>query len=187
MATEYMRIEDQIESQLLKARRLFLSGPVDTELANEIIRKLWYLEMVDAGKPITLVINSPGGSVDAGMAIWDQIKMVTAPVTTVVTGMAASMGSVLSLVASPGKRFATAYARIMMHQPSIGSVVRGQATDLEIQAIQIEKMLGMLLDLYQGATGKNRDELAKLIDRDYWMSAQEALAFGLLDKIVTTY
>ena len=127
-------LEDKIDEALLRARRLFFSGPVDDETARDAIRKLWYLELTDPGKPILFVINSPGGSIDSGFAIWDQVKMVSSPVTTLVTGLAASMGSVLSLSAAPGRRFATKYARIMIHQPSIGGVMRGQATDLDIQA-----------------------------------------------------
>src|SRR3972149_2924370 len=99
-------LEDKIDEELLKARRLFFSGAVDDEPARDAIRKLWYLELTDPGKPILFVINSPGGSIDSGFAVWDQVKMGTSPVSTLVTGLAASMGSVLSLCASPGRRFA---------------------------------------------------------------------------------
>ena len=132
-------VEERIDDALLSARRIFLSDGVDNDSARDVIRKLWYLEMKDPGKPILLVINSPGGSVDAGFAVWDQIKLITSPVTTLVTGLAASMGSVLSLAAAPGKRFATQNARIMIHQPSIHGLIRGQATDLDIQAKEIMK------------------------------------------------
>src|SRR5271170_5721254 len=100
-------IDNKIDEALLKARRIYLSEQVDSDSSKEVIRKLWYLELMEPGKPILFVINSPGGSVDAGFAIWDQIKMITSPVTTLVTGLAASMGSVLSLCAAPGRRFAT--------------------------------------------------------------------------------
>lgn len=179
--------EDKIDEQLLKVRRIFLSDVVDMNSAKEIIRKIWYLELVDPGKPILFVISSPGGSVDAGFAIWDQVKMITSPVITLVTGLAASMGSVLSLCASPKKRFATPNARIMIHQPSIHGVVRGQATDLEIQAKEILKSRDMLVSLYCEATGKDRKAVEKALDRDTWMSAEEAMKFGLLDKIVTSF
>src|SRR5262249_30885631 len=100
-------LEDKIDEAMLKSRRVFLFDAVDNDSAEEIIRKLWYLESVDPGKPIVFIINAPGGSVDAGFAIWDQVKMITSPVTTLITGIAASMGSVLSLCAAPKRRFAT--------------------------------------------------------------------------------
>ena len=104
------RIADRIEHSLLEARRLFISDAIDSGSAFDIIRKIWYLELSNPGKPILIVINSPGGAVDSGFAIWDQVKMITSPVTTLVTGLAASMGSVLSLCAAPGRRFATAHS-----------------------------------------------------------------------------
>lgn len=180
-------IEDKIDEQLLKVRRIFLCDAIDMNSAKETIRKIWYLELVDPGKPILFVISSPGGSIDAGFAIWDQVKMISSPVITLVTGLAASMGSILSLCASPKKRFATANSRIMIHQPAIHGVVKGQATDLEIQAKEILKSRDMLVDLYCEATGKGRKEVEKALDRDTWMSAEEALKFGLLDKIVTSF
>lgn len=180
-------LEDKIDELLLKSRRIFLSDAVDNDSAKEVIRKLWYLESLDPGKPILFVINSPGGSVDSGFAIWDQIKMITSPVTTLVTGLAASMGSILSLCAAKGRRFATKNARIMIHQPSIGAIIRGQATDLEIHAREILKTRQGLVELYVEATGKTTEVIDKALDRDTWMSADEALEFGLLDKIVTSY
>src|SRR3990167_1495955 len=124
----------KIDEMLTKKRVVFLSSQVDDSSAYQIIRKLWYLESQDAKKPILLVINSPGGSVDSGFAIWDQIQMITPPVHTLVMGLAASMGSILSLAAEKGKRFSTHYSRIMIHQQLIGGTIYGQATDLEIQA-----------------------------------------------------
>ena len=180
-------LDDEIDWAMIKARRLFFSDAVSSESVAETIRRLWYMESIDPGKPITLIINSPGGSVDAGLALWDQIKMITSPVTTVVTGLAASMGSILSLAAAPGRRFATPYARIMIHQPSIHGVIQGQATDLEIQAKEILKTRKLLVDLYVKATGKDFETIDRAIDRDTWMSAQEALDFGLLDGIVSSY
>jgi ATP-dependent Clp protease protease subunit len=180
-------LDDKIDENLLKSRRIFLSDAVDNDSARETIRKLWYLESLDPGKPILFVINSPGGSVDSGFAIWDQIKMITSPVTTLVTGLAASMGSILSLCAAPKRRFATPNARIMIHQPSIHAVIRGQATDLEIHAREILKTRKALVEIYVEATGKNAETIDKALDRDTWMSAEEAMEFGLLDKIVTSY
>jgi ATP-dependent Clp protease protease subunit len=180
-------LEDKIDETLLKSRRIFLSDAVDNESAKETIRKFWYLESLDPGKPILFVINSPGGSVDSGFAIWDQIKMLTSPVTTLVTGLAASMGSILSLCAAPGKRLATKNARIMIHQPSVHAIIRGQATDLEIHAKEIQKTRQALVAIYVEATGKAPDVINKAIDRDTWMSSQEALEYGLLDKIISSY
>lgn len=180
-------IDDKIDTVLLKARRIFLCDAVDSDTSKEVIRKLWFLELTDPGKPILLVINSPGGSVDSGLAIVDQINMITSPVTTLVTGLAASMGSILSLAAAPKRRFATPNARIMIHQPSISGVIRGQATDLDIQAKEILKTRNALIDVYVAATGKDFKTIEKAIDRDTWMSAEEARDFGLLDKIVNSF
>ncbi len=179
--------EERIDELLLQTRRIFLSDAVDGDSAKDIIRKLWYLELTDPGKPILFIINSPGGSVDSGFAIWDQIKMITSPVTTLVTGLAASMGSILSLSAAPGRRFSTPNARIMIHQPSIQGVIRGQATDLDIQAKEILKTRRALIQVYVEATGKDYLVIDKAIDRDSWLSAKEAVDFGLLDGIVTSY
>ena len=184
---EFYSLDDKIDEALLKARRIFFSGVVDDQATKDAIRKLWYLELTEPGKPILFVINSPGGSVDAGFAIWDQVKMITSPVSTLVTGLAASMGSILSLCAASGRRFATPYARIMIHQPSLGGVIQGQATDLDIQAKEMLKTRGMIVDLYSKAAKKDREAIEKALDRDTWMTAEEAKAFGLLDQIVTSY
>ncbi|OGN65056.1 MAG: ATP-dependent Clp protease proteolytic subunit [Chlamydiae bacterium RIFCSPHIGHO2_12_FULL_49_9] len=178
-------LNDKLEQAMLERRRIFLSDGVDAESAKDIIRKLWYLDHIAPGKPILFIINSPGGSVDSGFAIWDQIKMLSSPVITLVTGLAASMGSLLSLVAGKGKRLATTNARIMIHQPLIGGVIRGQATDLEIQAIEMLKTRAQIVDVYAEATGKDKKIIDKAIDRDNWMTAQEAKDFGLIDKVVT--
>jgi ATP-dependent Clp protease protease subunit len=179
-------VNDKLDLALLEKRRIFLSDGVDSDSAKDIIRKLWYLDHKEPGKPILFVINSPGGSVDSGFAIWDQIKMLSSPVYTLVTGLAASMGSLLSLVAEKGKRFATPNARIMIHQPLIGGVIRGQATDLEIQAREMLKTRAQIVDVYVKATGKDAKTIDKAIDRDNWMTAEEAQNFGLVDKIVTS-
>jgi ATP-dependent Clp protease protease subunit len=180
-------VDNKIDEALLKARRIFFCDAVDMDSAKDAIRKLWYLELTDPGKPILLVINSPGGSVDAGFAIWDQVQMITSPVTTLVTGLAASMGSIMSLCAAPKKRFATPHARIMIHQPSIMGLIRGQATDLAIQAEEIIKTRKGLVEIYVKATGKDAKTIEKALDRDRWFSAKEALDFGLLDGIVSSY
>jgi ATP-dependent Clp protease protease subunit len=180
-------LDDEIERTLLLNRRLFFSEDVNQDSSTEVIRKLWYLELIAPGKPITLMINSPGGSVDAGFAIWDQIKMISSPVTTVVTGLAASMGSILSLCAARGRRLVTPNARILIHQPSIHGGLRGQASDLEIHAREILKTRARIVQLYVDATGKDRETIAAAIERDTWLSAEEAKDFGLIDKVITNF
>jgi ATP-dependent Clp protease, protease subunit len=183
----FSTLNDKIDEAILNSRRIFFCDQVDNDTAKEAIRKLWYLEIVNPGKPILFIINSPGGAVDSGFAIWDQVKMITSPVTTLVTGLAASMGSILSLCAAPGKRYATPFARFMIHQPSINALIKGQATDLEIQAKEIMKTRNILVDVYVKATGKDAKTVDRAIERDTWMSAKEAKDFNLIDKVVSSY
>jgi len=189
MNEKLFSLNDQLEYSLLEQRKIFLTEAVMPDTTAEIIRKLWYLEAKDPKKPILFIINSPGGSVDAGMAVWDQVQMLSAPVYTLVTGLAASMGSILSLCSGRGKRFATPHARIMIHQPSIHGVIQGQATDLEIQAKEIIKTRDMLIQIYVMATGKTFAEIERALDRDTWMSTEEAVAFGpygLIDRVISS-
>ncbi|MDB6080740.1 MAG: clpP1 [Chlamydiia bacterium] len=180
-------LKDRIDQSLLQSRRLFICDGINNALAEDIIKKIWFLEHDSSGKPILLVINSPGGSVDAGFAIWDQLKMINSPITTLVTGMAASMASILMLAAAPGRCFATPKSRVMIHQPALSGVIQGQATDLEIQAREILKTKKMIVEMYVAATGKSYDVIEKAIDRDTWYSAEEAKEFGLINKIVSSY
>lgn len=184
---EHKGLASKIDDSLLEARRIFLSDAVDNKTAKQVIRQLWFFELQDNTKPITLFINSPGGSVDAGFAIWDQIQLMKAPITTVVMGIAASMGSVLSLAASPGRRFATPNSRIMIHQPALSGVIQAQATDLEIQAKEILKTKAHLIEIYMHYTKKSFEEIERIIDRDTWFSAEEAKSFNLIDKILSSY
>jgi ATP-dependent Clp protease protease subunit len=183
---QFSRLDDEIEFTLLKARRLFFAQGVSSATAADAIRKIWYMELKEPGKPITFVINSPGGSVDAGYAVWDQAKMITSPITTMVTGMAASMGSILALCAEPGRRFATPNARFMIHQPSMYGI-EGPATDIAIQAEEIVKTRDRIVKLYHAATGQPEEAIQEALDRDKWMSPVDALEFGLIDKIVQSY
>lgn len=180
-------IDSKIEKALLDARRILISDAVDNESACDVIRKLWYLELTDPGKPILLVINSPGGSVDSGWAICDQMNMISSPVTTLVTGLAASMGTVISICAEKGRRLATPNARYMIHQPSLSGYMHGQASDLEIQAKEILKTRDELIKLYASKTGKDAAAIEKALDRDTWMTAAEAKAFGLIDHVVDSF
>ena len=181
-----MKVKDRIDNTLLNSRRIFLCDAVDNKSAADIIQKLWYLELNEPGKPILFIINSPGGAVDSGFAIWDQVKLITSPVTTLVTGLAASMGSILSLCAAPGRRLATKNARFMIHQPLLSGVIKGQATDLDIQAREMLKTHSRLINIYVEATGKEYAVIEKAIDRDTWMTAEEAMEYGLLDKVISS-
>jgi ATP-dependent Clp protease, protease subunit len=185
--SHYITLEDKIDATLLDSRRLFFIEQVDNESARDAIKKLAYLELTDPGKPILFIINSPGGSVDSGFAIWDQVQMISSPVTTLVTGLAASMGSILSLCAPKGKRFATPNSRFMIHQPAIHGVIQGQATDLEIQSKELLKTHDMLVRLYMEATSNTRERIEQALDRDTWMTAEEAKAFGHIDQVVNNY
>ena len=181
----YPSLMDQIEAKLLEERKLVISSAIDGDLADIVVKLIWYLEAMDKNAPVQVVINSPGGSIDAGFAIWDQLKLASFPITTIVTGIAASMASVLSLAAPKGKRLATPMSRFMIHQPAISSIVEGQATDLEIQAREILKTKNRIVNLYCDATGKTASQIEKAIDRDMWMTAEEAKEFGLIDDIVS--
>lgn len=181
------KLDDKIDASMISSRRVFICDAIDNNIAKETIRKFWFLEEKDPGKPILVVINSPGGSTDAGFAIWDQAKMISSPIITLITGLAASMGSVLSLMADKGHRYATPNTRIMIHQPSIHGYIQGQATDLEIQAKEILKLRKNLVKLYSDATGQSEKVIEENFDRDNWMSVEEGIKFGLLDKVVNSY
>lgn len=183
----HSRVDEEMDRAFLEHRRLFFSEGVDNDSAADAIRKLWYLGLTGPGKPITFVVCSPGGSIDAGFAVWDQAKMISCPVTTVVTGLAASMGSILSLCANKGRRFATPNSRILIHQPSIHGVVHGPAADLEIQAKEILRRRAKIVELYVEATGQSQEVIERAIERDRWFTPEEAIEFGLIDRIVTTF
>lgn len=180
-------LDDKIDEKILDARRIFICDQIDNESARETIRKLWYLELSHPGKPILLVINSPGGSTDAGWAIWDQLHMITSPITTLVTGLAASFGSILSLAGGKGRRFATPQSRIMIHQPLISGVMQGVASDIEITSQEIDRTMDALVKVYCDASGQSEAEIRKALDRDKWMGPKEAIEFGILDGIVDSF
>lgn len=188
--TEDNNKDDSLEnlglaSKLLKTRTLVISEGVNSALAKKVLNQLILLEQEAPDEPITVFLNSPGGEVFSGFAIYDMLRFIQCPVTTVVAGFAASMGSVLSLAASKGRRFAFPTAKIMIHQPLLTGY-QGPASDCEIQANEILKIRDLLIEIYHDATGKDREELKQVIDRDYWLTAQEALEFGLLDKVITS-
>lgn len=173
-----------IYSRLLKERVVLLEGEVHDQMANLIVAQLLYLESEDPDKDINLWINSPGGSVTAGMAIYDAMQFIRPDVNTIVMGQACSMGSLLAQAGAAGKRFILPNARHMIHQPSGGA--RGQATDMLIQVEEILEMKRNLTQIYvkHNSVGKTFDELAKDMERDYFMSAEQAVAYGLADQVV---
>jgi ATP-dependent Clp protease protease subunit len=171
-----------IYSRLLVDRIVFLGTPVDDMVSNLIIAQLLFLQMNDAKKDIHLYINSPGGSVTAGLAIYDTLQFLTCDVNTYCIGQAASMGAVLLCAGTAGKRYALPNARIMIHQPWGG--VQGQATDISIQAREILRLKDRLNEILAKHCGKTVDEIGKSTDRDNFMSADEAKAYGLVDAVV---
>jgi ATP-dependent Clp protease protease subunit len=173
-----------IQRKFLEARKLFLWGPVTDETGKEVCEKLLYLEAAAPGKDITFYINTPGGSITAGMAIYDTIKLLTSPVTVVVTGMAASMGSVLLCAAPKGHRLIFPHARVLIHQPLIAGRFIGPATDINIQAKEMEKLRDELNQILATASGQPIEKIAKDTDRDFYLNAQEAIDYGLADRIV---
>lgn len=174
-----------IYSRLLRDRIVMLDNEVNSHSASLIVAQILFLEAEDPDRDILFYINSPGGSVTAGMAIYDTIQFVKPDVSTIVMGQACSMGSLLAQAGAAGKRLMLPYARHMIHQPSGGA--QGQATDIQIQAQEILKMKKYLTEIYvkHNTAGKTYEQLAADMERDYFMSAEEAVAYGLVDKIIT--
>jgi ATP-dependent Clp protease protease subunit len=171
-----------IYSRLLKERIIFLSGPVDDHVASVITAQLLFLEAENPEKDIAMYINSPGGIVSSGMAIYDTMQYIRPDIATLCFGQAASMGSLLLTAGEKGKRYALPNARVMIHQPSGGA--QGQATDIEIQAREILSLRARLNDIYVKHTGQELDVIEKSMDRDNFMTAEQALEFGLIDEVV---
>ena len=170
-----------IYSRLLKERIIFLVGPVEDHMANLVVAQMLFLESENPDKDINFYINSPGGSVTAGMSIYDTMQFIKPDISTLCVGQAASMGAFLLAAGTKGKRFALPNSRMMLHQPSGGS--RGVAADIEIQAQEILLMREQLNNLIAEHTGKSPEVVAKDTDRDFWMSPDSALEYGLIDKI----
>jgi len=172
-----------IYSRLLKERIIFIGTPINDDVSNLIVAQMLFLQSEDADKDINLYINSPGGSVTAGLAIYDTMQFVKCPVTTYCVGQAASMGSLLLTAGTTGKRYALANARIMIHQPWGGA--QGQASDISIQAKEILRLRDRLNEILAFHTGRTVEEISKDTDRDNFMSATEAKAYGLIDSVLT--
>ncbi len=173
-----------IYSRLLKDRIIFIDQEIDDHLASVVVAQLLFLEAEDAEKDINIYINSPGGSVTAGMAIYDTMQYVKPDITTICVGMAASMGAVLLTAGTKGKRFALPTAELMIHQPLGGA--KGQASDIMIQADWMQRTKDKLNRILADATGQPLEKIVLDTDRDHFMSAEEGLAYGLIDKVVAS-
>lgn len=171
-----------IYSRLLKERIIFIGTPINDDISNLVVAQMLFLQSEDADKEINLYINSPGGSVTAGLAIYDTMQFVKCPVVTYCVGQAASMGAVLLAAGAPGKRFALPNARIMIHQPWGGA--QGQAADISIQAKEILRLRDRLNEILGHHTGKTMEDIARDTDRDFFMSSEEAKVYGLIDNVL---
>lgn len=172
-----------IYSRLLKERIIFIGTPIDDNIASLVIAQMLFLQSEDPTKDINLYINSPGGSVTAGLAIYDTMQYVTPDVVTICIGMAASMAQVLLCAGTPGKRYALPNSRILMHQPTGGT--QGQSTDIEIYTREMLRIRDTLYEIIAKHTNKDLEKIRKDADRDFYMSAEEALEYGIIDKILT--
>ncbi|MBM3872714.1 MAG: ATP-dependent Clp protease proteolytic subunit [Verrucomicrobia bacterium] len=173
-----------IARKFLEQRKIFLWGPVTDASAKHLTESLLYLEAIDPGEEITFYINTPGGSITAGMAVYDTMKLITSPITVVVTGMAASMGSILLSGAPKGRRLLYPHSRVLIHQPLISGRFSGPATDINIQAQEMEKLRAELNQILADASGQPLDRINQDTDRDFYLTAKEAIAYGLADRIV---
>ena len=173
-----------VQKKFLEERKLFLWTDVNEKSAREVTEKLLFLEWSDPGKEITFYINTPGGSITAGMAIYDTMKLITSPVKVVVTALAASMGSILLSGAPKGSRLLYPHARVLIHQPLIQGRFQGPAVDINIQAQEMERTREELNKILAEASGQSLEKITEDTDRDFYMNAQEAIAYGLADAIV---
>jgi ATP-dependent Clp protease protease subunit len=171
-----------IYSRLLKERIIFIGTPIDDNIASLVIAQLLFLQSEDPKKEINIYINSPGGSISAGLAIYDTMQFTQPDIVTIAMGMAASMAQVLLTAGTKGKRFALPNAKILMHQPMGGT--QGQATDIEIYTREMLRIRSSLFDIIAEHTGKSAEQIRKDADRDFYMSAEEALEYGIIDKIL---
>lgn len=180
--TQYGERAYDIYSRLLKERIVFVSGPIDDAMASLIIAQLIFLESEDSKKDITMYVNSPGGSIAAGMAIIDTMHFIKPEVSTVCVGIAASMGAMILSQGAKGKRFSLPNSEVMIHQPLTG--IEGQASDIEITAKHILRSKETLYKMLVKATGKTIEQITKDADRDYWMTSEEAKKYGIVDEII---
>lgn len=174
-------LQDMIDSKILDERKVLLWGAIDDGTAKKIVERLLYLEMQDAGKEIQMIINSPGGHVTSGFAIYDAMNHISSPISTICTGLAASMGSILLSNGEKGKRFILPHARVMIHQPSGGAI--GSAADIEIQMDEILKTRNLGAKVLADNCGQTIEKVKEDFNRDYWMSAEESVEYGIVDNI----
>jgi len=179
------KLQDQIDAKLLGDRKVFLWGQVDDHSAKHVVERLLFLEMEAPGKEIQLIINSPGGYVTAGFTIYDTMKSISSPVSTICTGLAASMGSILLSAGEKGRRFVMPHGRVMIHQPSGGA--GGPASDIEIQMQEIIKTKELGAKILAENCGQSIERIMKDFNRDYWMSADESLEYGIVDGVKTEF
>ncbi|MGB0743587.1 MAG: ClpP family protease [Opitutales bacterium] len=175
---------NKIQDAFLKERKVFLWGEVSDKSARDVTEKLLYLETEDPGKEIIFYINTPGGSITAGMAIYDTMKLISSPISVVVTGMAASMGSILLCGADKGKRLLYPHSRVLIHQPLISGQMVAVAVDIHIQAKEMERLRDELNAILSESSGQPLEKIQKDTDRDFYMTATEAIEYGLADAIV---
>ena len=174
-----------IYSRLLKENIIFLGTPIDDNIANLVIAQLLFLAAEDAQRDISLYINSPGGSISAGLAILDTMRFVEPDIVTICVGQAASMAAVLLAAGAKGKRYSLPHSRILIHQPSMSGLA-GQATDIDIYAREILRMREVLNEILAGSTGQPVDKVARDVDRDYIMAPEQALEYGMIDRVITS-
>ncbi len=173
-----------MEKKFLEQRKVFLWGEVSDKSGKEVVEKLLYLEAVNPGKDITFYIDTPGGSITSGMAIYDTLQLISSPISVVVTGMAASMGSILLCAAPKGKRFVFPHSRVLIHQPLLAGRMVAPAVDINIQATEMEKLREELNKILSAASGQPLEKITKDTDRDFYLNAKEAIEYGLADEIV---
>ena len=177
-----LKLQDVIDSKILNERKVFLWGHVDDESAKQVVERLMYLELLSPGKEIQLIINSPGGYVTSGFTIYDSIKSISSPVSTICIGLAASMGAILLSAGEKGRRFILPNARVMIHQPSGGA--GGSVTDIEIQMNEIIKTKNLGAKILAENCGQPIEKVMKDFNRDYWMDVQESIEYGIVDGII---
>ncbi|GEO10616.1 ClpP family protease [Segetibacter aerophilus] len=183
-SAESKLLAKKMEKQFFEKRSVYLWGVVDDKSARDVVSKLLLLDSDKPGEEIKFYINSPGGVVTSGMVIYDTIRLISSPVSTICMGLAASMGSILLSVGEKGKRFIYPHGEVMIHQPSLGGYYQGTSADLEIQAVQTQKTKELGARILADNCGKTFEQIMKDFDRDYWMNATEAVDYGIVDKIL---
>jgi len=183
--SDLMMFSKKLEKYFFEKRSVYLWGVVDDKSAKDVVSKLLLLDADKPGEEIKFYINSPGGVVTSGMVMYDTMQMMSSPVTTICMGLAASMGSILLSGGKKGKRMIYPSGEVMIHQPSLGGYIRGVSADLEIQARQTQRVKELGAKILADNCGKTVEQVMKDFDRDYWMNAEEAIKYGIVDKIVT--